>query len=116
VGILAVNPVALQRRGALAATGANQLGRAKQDGSQQQLAPGVLLSAESPLAGIDKAFAAAKNHSSFFYNDQQDRSRIFWQAVSERIAGTLHNRPIAMLQRATEIEADWPRAETSLLS
>jgi hypothetical protein len=77
---------------------------------------GVLLSAESPVAGIDKAFAAAKNQSSFFCNDQQGRSRTSLQAVSERIADTLHNRPIAMLQRATEIEADWPRAETSLLS
>jgi hypothetical protein len=115
VGILAVNPVALRRRGALAATGANELVRAKQDGSQQQLAPGVLLSAESPIVGIYKAFAAAKNQSSFFCNDQQDHSRIFLQAALERIAGTLRSHPIAMLQRATQIEPDWSRAGTSLL-
>ena len=115
MGIPARKQAVSQQLGLLAATGACQLATAKQDIQQQQAALGALLSAEAPIAGTDKA-SAAKDRSSYVCNVQQGRSRISLRSVLERIADTLHSRPKAMLQRATEIEADWSRARTSLLS
>jgi hypothetical protein len=92
-----------------------QLAKAKQDGLQQGEVPEVLLSAESRVAGIGRAFAAT-DRSSCVCSDRQDHSRISLRSVFGKIADTRRNRPTTMLQPATLRQADWPRAEAFLLS
>jgi hypothetical protein len=112
---LAVNPGVLQKPVSIVAIRAMQLAKAKQDELQQGEELEAVLSAESPVAEIDRAFAV-KDRSSCVCSDRQDRSRISLRSVFGKIADRRRSRPTTMLQAATLRQAHWPRVEPFLLS
>jgi len=92
-----------------------QLAKAKRDELQQAAELEALLSAESPIAEIGRAFAVI-DRSSRACSDRQDHSRISLHLVFGKIADRRRSHPTTMLQPATVREADWLRVETLLLS